>query len=600
MKLLKTFNKIVDIILIPIQKNSIFFCMMYLLGIVTTFTQVLALHAKIPRINFFTWIFDVYIICIFLLLFPRKTRKFIRICIAACLYLLSIVDAFLNKLFYAKIGPEIINLLLETNQQESREFLDQYLKFDIIFSGVGVILILILIHIISECYYKQLYHKINFWYRPTFKNICAFITIISFGISIHSRIKLIQIMTAQNTAETDLYINNYTLNTPANNLLFGFKMRQLANRDFSLIAEHQEKIHVDSCTYTSKHIIFIIGESYIKSHSQLYGYPLPTTPRQLKRTQKGAKGTLIPFSNVISPANLTSVVFKNIFSLHSIDDKNSWTSYALFPVLFKDAGYHVTFITNQFVKNIQQDVFNFSGGLFLNDNRLNKLQFDTRNTSTHQYDEGVLSDYDSLKRYNTGKDLTIFHLAGQHIYFDKRTPNERKVFKENDYRKRNDLNEKERQTVADYDNATLYNDYVVDAIIELFEKEDAIVIYMPDHGEECYDSIHRVGRMPQGNYSPKMIVNEFEIPFWIWCSDPYIEKHPQIFNQIKEAKDRPFMTDDIPHLLLYLAGIQYKDYKESKNILCPLFDTKRKRMIDGTVDFDEMLKKNNHLCTPNR
>lgn len=157
--------------------------------------------------------------------------------------------------------------------------------------------------------------------------------------------------------------------------------------------------------------------------------------------------------------------------------------------------------------------------------------------------------------------------------------------------KRNDLNEKERQTVADYDNATLYNDYVVDAIIELFEKEDAIVIYMPDHGEECYDSIHRVGRMPQGNYSPKMIVNEFEIPFWIWCSDSYIEKHPQIFNQIKEAKDRPFMTDDIPHLLLYLAGIQYKDYKESKNILCPLFDTKRKRMIDGTVNFDEMLKK---------
>lgn len=590
MTFLKTFHYLIDIILKPIQKNCIFFCMMYLLGIATTFIQVFTLHTKIPRINFFTWIFDVYVICISLLLFSKRVRKYVRSFIAACLYILAIADAFLNKLFYAKVGPEVLNLILDTNQQESREFIDQYLKFDIIFSGIGLLLIIIIIHIICEYFSHQLFNKIRFWNNFIFKTVCVFLIFIATGISINSRIKLIKIMSTQNTAETDSYINNYTLNTPANNLLFGFKMRQLANKDFSVIADYQEKIHVDSCSYTSKHIVFIIGESYIKSHSQLYGYQQPTTPRQLKRTLEGSNGKLVPFTNVISPANLTSVVFKNVFSLHSIDDKSSWTSFALFPVLFKDAGYHVTFITNQFVKAIQQDVFNFSGGLFLNDNRLNKLQFDTRNTSTHQYDEGVLTDYDSLKRYNTGKDLTIFHLAGQHIYFDKRTPNERKVFKENDYRKRNDLNKKERQTVADYDNATLYNDYIVDAIIKLFEKEDAIVIYMPDHGEECYDSIHRVGRMPQGNYSPKMIVNEFEIPFWIWCSDSYIEKHAQIFEQIKEAKDRPFMTDDIPHLLLYLAGIQYKDYKESKNILSPQFDSQRKRMIDGVVDFDEMLK----------
>lgn len=589
MKIIKLFHHAIDIIQKPIQKNIIFFCMMYLLGIVTTLAQVIVLHVKIPRINFFTWIFDVYIICIFLLLFPKYLRKYIRGFIAVCAYILAIADAFLNKLFYAKIGPEVINLILETNQQESREFLDQYLKFDILFSGVGIILIIIIIHIVCEYSSHQQFNKLKFWHNPIFKTICVFSILISIGISINSRIKLIKIMNARNIEETDLYINNYTLNTPVNNLLFGIKMRQLANKEFSVIADYQEKIHVDSCSYTSKHIVLIIGESYIKSHSQLYGYQLPTNPRQLKRTQEGSNGKLVPFTNVISPANLTSVVFKNIFSLHSIDDKNSWTSFALFPVLFKDAGYHVTFITNQFVKAIQQDVFNFSGGLFLNDNRLNKLQFDSRNIITHQYDEDILIDYDSLKWYNTGKDLTIFHLAGQHIYFDKRTPNERKVFKESNYLNRKDLNKNERQTVADYDNATLYNDYVVDAIIRLFEKEDVIVIYMPDHGEECYDSLHRVGRMPQGNYSPKMIVNEFEIPFWIWCSDSYIEKHPQIFEQIKAASNRPFMTDDIPHLLLYLAGIQYKDYKESKNIISPLFYTKRKRMIDGVVDFDEML-----------
>ena len=43
-----------------------------------------------------------------------------------------------------------------------------------------------------------------------------------------------------------------------------------------------------------------------------------------------------------------------------------------------------------------------------------------------------------------------------------------------------------RMLLADYDNATLYNDSIMAEVIKRFEKEDAIVIYMSDHGEEAF------------------------------------------------------------------------------------------------------------------
>ena len=275
--------------------------------------------------------------------------------------------------------------------------------------------------------------------------------------------------------------------------------------------------------------------------------------------------------------------------MHSIEDKSNWSYFPLFPVLFRRAGYNVTFLTNQFVQALNTDIFNISGGLFLNEKRLSAAQFDHRNTKTHQFDIDLLSDYDSLKQYNSTHQLTIFHLAGQHIDFYKRSPEAMKKFGVTDYMTRKELNNSARQLVADYDNATFYNDFVVDSILKYYEHEDAIVIYMPDHGEECYDELQRMGRLPVGNYSPEVLRQEYRIPFWIWCSAKYIDKHSQVFEQIKNARNRPFMTDDLPHLMLYLAGIHCKEYQDSRCLISDVFDIKRKRMISGEVDYDSIV-----------
>ena len=593
---MKQIEKIISILLRPIRENLVFFIFLYLLGILTMMIEVWTLNYKIQRFNFFSWIFDLYLLCLIITILPQKIRKWGRFISAFVLYFLSIINSFCVYKFYSKIGTEILNVVLETNPRESSEFIDKYINLEILQSGVSHILILLVIHILFTFSFSHFKEWLSYkWEKCHFpiikillKSAMVLLILTSSFICTQSRIRVIQLLMVSNVEDVDNYTNNFSENTPFNNLLFSLKMRQLANSGLRVLADTQEKVEIDSCAYTSDHIVLIIGESYIKDHAQLYGYSKETTPLQMKRQHRDEQGCLVAFTDVVTPSNLTSIVFKNSFSLHSIEDKSNWSYFPLFPVLFRRAGYNVTFLTNQFVQALNTDIFNISGGLFLNEKRLSAAQFDHRNTKTHQFDIDLLSDYDSLKQYNSTHQLTIFHLAGQHIDFYKRSPEAMKKFGVTDYMTRKELNNSARQLVADYDNATFYNDFVVDSILKYYEHEDAIVIYMPDHGEECYDELQRMGRLPVGNYSPEVLRQEYRIPFWIWCSAKYIDKHSQVFEQIKNARNRPFMTDDLPHLMLYLAGIHCKEYQDSRCLISDVFDIKRKRMISGEVDYDSI------------
>ena len=584
---------LIDILFLPIKKNPIFFCFIYFLGILTCITECIVLGFNFPKFNLFSLFFDIYIILAISLIIPPKIRPFYLSLIAFCLYFLAIVNSFCVEIFHAKIGPEILNVVLETNKRESSEFFDKYIGTNLFFSYTFLVIILAIFHITFHFKWKNLKKVIfvtNKKFITTLEVIFTLLIILSTFICLPSRIDLIRLTKAKTIKEIDNTIGNFSQNSPFNNLVFAIKMRQIANNGLAVLTETQQQAKIDSCSFLSPNIVLIIGESYIRCHSQLYGYNLETTPKQMQYSQGAISGHLIPFSNVVSPSNLTSTVFKHVFSLKSIEDSLDWSFYPLFPTLFKKAGYSTFFITNQFVKSLNTDIFNISGGLFLNENKLSNIQFSHRNAQSHQYDEALIQDYDSLKQYLTDYNLTIFHLAGQHIDFEKRSPKEWKKFNISNYRKRTDLNNVEKQLVADYDNATLYNDYVLSQIIKKFEDKEALVIYMPDHGEECYDELHRMGRIPGNNYQPEILRQEYQIPFWIWVSHSYAQKHPVILKQIIDAKDKPFMTDNLPHMLLFLAGIKCKWYNNKNNPLDTNYNSNRPRLINGVADFNKICK----------
>ena len=374
---------------------------------------------------------------------------------------------------------------------------------------------------------------------------------------------------------------------PIYRLVFSVYANTLTAKQIDRLVRTASKVQVDSCSFRSPNIVLIIGESYNRHHSSQYGHTMPTTPRQQKLEKQGR---LVKYTDVVSPWNLTSFVFKLLFSMYSVGDKGEWCDYPLFPELFRKAGYHVTFLTNQFLPKAKEAVYDFSGGFFLNNPKLSAAQFDTRNTQLHRYDEDLLKDYDELQGQNTDHNLIIFHLLGQHVQYRQRSPKERKLFRGDDYKElKPNLNARERQTLADYDNAILYNDSVVTEIVKKFENEDAIVIYVPDHGEECYEGdMHFFCRMHSAKIDARLAHAEFDIPMWIWCSRKYIKKRPEVFRQVVNARNRRFMTDALAHMLLYLGGIHARDYNEQLNLLSPEYNENRPRILKNTTDYDKL------------
>lgn len=99
-------------------------------------------------------------------------------------------------------------------------------------------------------------------------------------------------------------------------------------------------------------------------------------------------------------------------------------------------------------------------------------------------------------------------------------------FKPQDYQ-RPELSKEDISELAHYDNACLYNDNVVTEITHRFMHRDAIVIYMPDHGEMCFDGSKTFGRTLEVN-TPNEVYQQFEIPSWIWTSPIFRKNHPDI------------------------------------------------------------------------
>ena len=378
--------------------------------------------------------------------------------------------------------------------------------------------------------------------------------------------------------------HNYTQNSlyrPIYRLLFSIHSNGVLEYQKEDIVRNNMNVSPYFSGKSCANLVWIIGESCIKKHMTIYGYSKNTTPYQLDLF---TKGMLFPFNNVLTPSNGTGEVFKHIFSMHSVDQKGDWASTPLFPAIIKKAGYNVYFFTNQYVKTAQNDIFDFFGGAFINDPDISDQMFTYRNEHKYEYDEFLLSDFDSINKKH-GNNLYIFHLLGQHVDYSKRYPHNRQKFTIKDYDYRADLTTEEKTEVMHYDNATLYNDSVVYQIIKRFENSDAVVIYMSDHGEEVYDNIKRKGRYQGDDLTKYIVENEFCVPFWIYVSQHFIDAHKGIVEKIKKSTDNPYMIDNIGHLFLYLSGIRCEEYDSTRVVICDEYDKNRKRILKGKYDY---------------
>ena len=182
--------------------------------------------------------------------------------------------------------------------------------------------------------------------------------------------------------------------------------------------------------------------------------------------------------------------------------------------------------------------------------------FTYRNNDQSQYDMGLVKQVKDYMRETTSQPLTldIIHLIGQHFEYSMRYPHSQAIFSLADYKKRK-LDKFAKEIVMHYDNATRYNDYVLDSLLSMYEDEEVIIVFVADHGEEVYDELPIHGRLFQ-EPSSQQLKNEYQVPMWIWCSESYISCHPDIVEQIRSLSKKHFTTDALANMLLYFAGIK--------------------------------------------
>ena len=280
---------------------------------------------------------ELYIASAILMLIPQKGRAIAKHTISLIICVVCAVDLYCWNRLGSPITPTLLNTFRLTDYSEATEALSSYLDIRSILPALIPVTLGATHTVLASC------KKCRSMIKDIAQKFCMHMGIATTALFVVSTTTCFKneiylfhrIILGHDEKET------YMATDTEPTLRFYTPLHRLANaiveirREKDAIIHLQENIdnsHVDSCSFTSPEIVLIIGESYNKHHSQLYGYDKETTPKQMLHMNEGR---LIPFSNAIAQWNLTSDAFRTLMSTDVATDENKWYGYPLFTVLFR-------------------------------------------------------------------------------------------------------------------------------------------------------------------------------------------------------------------------------------------------------------------------
>lgn len=517
-------------------------------------------------------------------------KKYIYIIGKVFMYLmvisLYVITHFLLQNFSLKISPTCLVLLAETTDNEASEFINQYVLSNTAIPTIKMTTMFLILIVVFEILWKIIKSKISYIPLVLKRLLTIFISFILIGGGVYTIYSSIQVYKIESPDQLVHYaIPDNPISSIYNSIMIVNKMEKCVTDAITLNKSIYKENTACITNPDSLNIVVVIGESYIKHHCQLYGYPLKTTPYLFEEVQNN---NLFVFNDVISSSNQTSNVIKNILCCNNSCDGESWHKRPYAPTIFKSAGYNIYYWSNQ--HNFSQlATFSFTLNSFLYNPQICDISYTKCNNISYNFDEDIVKSFsDSINYRSNRHNLIMLHLNGQHHDVKERFPHDRFKHFNADSIKRKEayIGHTEKEYIADYDNATLYNDYVLYNIIEEFRNSNSIIIYLSDHGDEVYDYRKQKGR-DQGPLTPLKLKYQYEIPFMVWCSDIYKEKYPEMVNAIKNAINRPFISDNLCNMLFNIAGIETPYYRESLDLISPNYKCK-KRILNNKYVYEDI------------
>lgn len=452
--------------------------------------------------------------CLFTLLFSAMgcigtIMKYLSLMLVAS-YDILVIICF--TMFKTNIDATIIETLLVTNINEIKEFLCVFIPWWLIICFV--LFLTILFYIYHRCHYQR---HITMGNRQSTFHLYLLVYVVTVLLIGHR----VLIKKIQNMESWTIPFENVAIN------LKEYEPQQV------LLSETREQ-HPEK-------IVLIIGESHSKGHSSIYGYDKPTNPHIQQLINDSL---LYAFNQVTSPATGTVQSFKFILNTRHI--KDILTDWYLFPsiiTILKSAGYHTSWYSNQDEVGLHDNLASSFAHI------CDHYYFNTKKTRLD-------GDLIGLHKLTKGKEFIIYHLMGQHVDFSKRYPESFRFFKSSNYDKAKYTNQ---EVVAHYDNACLYNDYVVSQLMNTYKNEDAIVIYFPDHGLDVFQTSSKYfGHAINHKKESRKI--GLQIPCFVYTSPRFKSSHKSLTEQIKNSVERKYCTAEMPFTLMHVAGYDFAQH----------------------------------------
>lgn len=493
---------------IKIKPNA--FLVLFTSTLIVDFASILYIHDIINKnilIHFFLTVFWHAIFCLLLtlpLLFIKKQKTIYSIFIFIVIIPFTLLE-FLHIVVYNAVFHESSYITLSAFNKD--------IAYDFFYTYLELYHLLVILFFLS---FLAIIYKLNIRFLKPSNRILIIISIVltpfffRFNIAYFNSIPTIRM--------TKVWID----------------YRESCNK---LI--NQTNVPIDSNTILkSKNLgkelhIIVIGESTSATHMSLFGYNRNTNP-----LLSIIKNELLLFNNVHTEKVHTIESLLDVFTFKLENN----TSSTLIDV-FNASGYHTYWLSNQpyFEKSITP--------VTIISKRSNDSKF-INPINLKGTDYKVLKPFKHLiKNLKKDKQIIVVHLKGTHTPYEKHYPKKFNKFINGTSK----FGENAVKTINYYDNAILYNDYILSRLINIVKSKSNYSVsltYFSDHGDEVYDNRNFFGH----NQALLPSIQMTHVPCFIWLNEKMKKRTffaNSNFNSEKKLKN-------ISNTLLDLYQIEFK------------------------------------------
>lgn len=501
----------------PVTCQTAFFLLLFtLLVLPDVLTESICSTLSFYRIP--TGLFVCYLLSLPVVLLSSMFRRSYKTIIGILASILFVVDIYMLILYGQTLGTvskESISAILATNPAEAYEFASVYLTTDrLLVVVVSVSLVLILFYYVKNLHFR--------WNNIS-RGVLAALLLLSVYSTIGQWSKVV---------ESNIYY--------------------LLTKECPDLREYRQNPTVVSDGEYVDNIVVIIGESFSKYQSSLYGYEKETNPLL---GELRADSSLYVYENITSACVTTIPSMKSIMMAYtdSMGDSIEWYRCLTLLEVMQKTGYRTYWLSNQSKTGLYDNEVGRFADLcdeqFFVGDKYSGMVRDSK-------DEELLPLFEDCLSNDTTPKFIVLHLMGSHAEYDKRYPAEYGKYNSDDYvESHSHLSSSNRDVVAQYDNTVLYNDYVVSELMKRVLVKDAVVLYLSDHGEDVFrSSCDYCGHATERSEQHKNVVRQ--IPLMFYTTPLFRDRHSALQHKIESSVKNPYRTDSIMYTIMDMAGVE--------------------------------------------